>query len=134
MIPFTGESSLDETDQENLRVWLQDGTEAKSTRTSSRKRSTATPSSSDKKRKTTYDIRREQKVELTGQVEKLQRQLDELKYRVLVGQGEAAKSDERAAVANALLQEFVQEQHLELASLQAMLACHLVRCCTIRVW
>ncbi|GMF51646.1 unnamed protein product [Phytophthora fragariaefolia] len=75
--------------------------------TSTRKRSARRLLTADKKRKTTYDVRREQKVELTGLVEKLQRQLDELKYRVLMEQGEAAKSNERVATGNvnsALLQ------------------------------
>ncbi|OWY98076.1 hypothetical protein PHMEG_00031251 [Phytophthora megakarya] len=91
-----------------------------------RKRSTqGVSATSDKKRKTTYDIRREQKEALTSQVDKLQKQLDDLKYRVLVEQGEAAKSNERTAAGNAVLQEIIQQQHLELANLQAMLAGHL---------
>ncbi|ETO64542.1 hypothetical protein F444_17950 [Phytophthora nicotianae P1976] len=81
----------------------------------SRKRSNKDISNSGKKRKTTYDVRREQKVELTAQAEELQKQLDELKFRVLVEHGEAAKCNERVAAGNAVLQEFIQQQHLELA-------------------
>ncbi|ETL29507.1 hypothetical protein, variant 2 [Phytophthora nicotianae] len=110
---------------ESYQVWLQDDAEAQTAVKATRKRSKQGSSGSDKKRKTTYDIRREQKVELTTQVERLQKQLDELKYRVLVEQGEAAKSNERAAAGNAVLHEFIQQQHLELAKMQAMLAGHL---------
>ncbi|ETP33769.1 hypothetical protein F442_17768 [Phytophthora nicotianae P10297] len=90
----------------------------------SRKRSNKDISNSGKKRKTTYDVRREQKVELTAQAEELQKQLDELKFRVLVEHGEAAKCNERVAAGNAVLQEFIQQQHVELAKMQAMLARH----------
>ncbi|KAG6612568.1 uncharacterized protein IUM83_03449 [Phytophthora cinnamomi] len=103
----------------SYHTWLQDESEAEAPR---RKRSKPELSSADKKRKTTYDVRREQKVELTAQVEKLQQQLEELKYQVLVEQGEAAKSNERTAAGNVVMQEFIQEQHLELASLQAMIS------------
>ncbi|KAL4138565.1 hypothetical protein PRIC2_002070 [Phytophthora ramorum] len=91
----------------------------------SRKRNAQAKPTAEKKRKTTYDIRREQKVELKTQVERLQKQLDGLKYQVLVEKGEAAKSNERAAAGNSVLQEFIQEQHVEFAKMQAMLATHL---------
>ncbi|KAG1689824.1 hypothetical protein DVH05_001858 [Phytophthora capsici] len=110
---------------ENFQGWLQDETDLQEAVTASRKRSKAEPTDAKKKRKTTYDVRREQKLELTGQVENLQKQLEELKYRVLVQQGDAAKSNEQTAASNAVLQEFIQQQHLELANMQAMLAGHL---------
>ncbi|KAL4110549.1 hypothetical protein PRIC1_002240 [Phytophthora ramorum] len=80
----------------------------------SRKRNAQAKPTAEKKRKTTYDIRREQKVELKTQVEKLQKQLDGLKYQVLVEKGEATKSNERTAAGNSVLREFIQEQHVEL--------------------
>ncbi|RLN96338.1 hypothetical protein BBJ28_00006765 [Nothophytophthora sp. Chile5] len=83
-----------------------------------------TTSKLHKKPRTTYEIRKEQKETLTAQVQRMQTQLDELKFRVLVEQGEAAKSNERTAAANSVLQECVQEQHLALADMQAMLAGH----------
>ncbi|EGZ20438.1 hypothetical protein PHYSODRAFT_313107 [Phytophthora sojae] len=89
----------------------------------SRTRSKPESSTPVKKRKTAYDIRREQKGELTGQVDKLQKQLDELKYWVLLEQGKAAQFTIPGG--NRVLQEFIQEQHLELANLQAMLAANL---------
>ncbi|KAH7492298.1 hypothetical protein KRP22_002138 [Phytophthora ramorum] len=91
----------------------------------SRKRNAQAKPTAEKKRKTTYDIRREQKVELKTQVEKLQKQLDGLKYQVLVEKGEATKSNERTAAGNSVLREFIQEQHVEFAKMQAMLATHL---------
>ncbi|KAG7375966.1 hypothetical protein PHYPSEUDO_014776 [Phytophthora pseudosyringae] len=108
---------------ENYQVWLQD--DDRDAQDASRKRSQQETARSKKKRKSTYDIRREQKVELTDQVETLQKQLEKLKYRVLVEQGEAAKSNARTAAGNAVLQEFIQHQHVELANMQALLAGHL---------
>ncbi|OWZ15286.1 hypothetical protein PHMEG_00011103 [Phytophthora megakarya] len=67
------------------------------------------------------------KVELTAQVEEMQKQLEDLKYRVLVEQGEAAKSNERTKAGNSVLQEVIQKQHVELATMQAQLSCHLQR-------
>ncbi|RLN86248.1 hypothetical protein BBJ28_00008395 [Nothophytophthora sp. Chile5] len=84
----------------------------------------STTSKPHKKPRTTYEIRKEQKETLTAQVQRMQTQLDELKFRVLVEQGEAAKSNERTAAANSVLQECIQEQHLTLADMQAMLAGH----------
>ncbi|KAF1787108.1 hypothetical protein GQ600_141 [Phytophthora cactorum] len=111
---------------ESYQFWLQtDPEDTQDAVTASRKCNKQRTSRSAKKRKSTYDIRREQKVELTAQAETLQKQLDELKYRVLVEQGEAAKSNERVAAGNTVLQEFIQQQHLQLANMQAMLAGHL---------
>ncbi|KAG6945698.1 hypothetical protein JG688_00016430, partial [Phytophthora aleatoria] len=111
---------------ESYQFWLQtDPEDTQDAVTASRKRNKRRTSRSAKKRKSTYDIRREEKVELTAQAETLQKQLDELKYRVLVEQGEAAKSNERVAAGNTVLQEFIQQQHLQLANMQAMLAGHL---------
>ncbi|KAL3667301.1 hypothetical protein V7S43_007531 [Phytophthora oleae] len=105
--------------------WLQDETDPREAVAATRKRSKTEATDAKKKRKTTYDVRRKQKVELAGQVEKMQQQLDELKYRVLVQQGEAAKSNQNTAASNVVLQEFIQQQHMELANMQAMLAGHL---------
>ncbi|KAG2803494.1 hypothetical protein PC118_g22563 [Phytophthora cactorum] len=111
---------------ESYQFWLQtDPEDTQDAVTASRKRNKQRTSRSAKKRKSTYDIRREQKEELTAQAETLQKQLDELKYRVLVEQGEAAKSNEHVAAGNTVLQEFIQQQHLQLANMQAMLAGHL---------
>ncbi|POM59856.1 hypothetical protein PHPALM_31351, partial [Phytophthora palmivora] len=127
----TSESSegISESDQdittlpdETYQLWLNDGESRKRGGYSDTKQ---VESKSQKKRKTTYDVRREQKVELTAQAEKLQEQLDELKFRVLVEQGEAAKSNARVAANNSVLQEFIQEQYVELAHVQASLSCHL---------
>ncbi|GMF37165.1 unnamed protein product [Phytophthora lilii] len=89
-------------------IWLQKSAEPRRAAGPTRKRRKQASTSPDKKRKTTYDSRREQKVEMTEQVEKLQKQLDELKYRVLVEKGEAARSNQRTAAGNAVLQEFIQ--------------------------
>ncbi|KAF1786882.1 hypothetical protein GQ600_8050 [Phytophthora cactorum] len=70
---------------ESYQFWLQtDPEDTQDAVTASRKCNKQRTSRSAKKRKSTYDIRREQKVELTAQAETLQKQLDELKYRVLV--------------------------------------------------
>ncbi|EGZ25787.1 hypothetical protein PHYSODRAFT_312095 [Phytophthora sojae] len=123
LLPESSEDSSG-ADQDQGHDWLQNKPQTQDAAAPSRKRSKPELCTNDKKRKMTYDVRREQKVELTAQVEKLQKQLDELKYQVLVEQGEAAKSNERAAAGNVVLQEVIQEQHLELASLQAMIAGH----------
>ncbi|RLN96337.1 hypothetical protein BBJ28_00006764 [Nothophytophthora sp. Chile5] len=78
-----------------------------------------------RKRRTTYEIRKQQKSDLVTQVKMMQTQLDELKYRVLVEQGETAKSHERTTAANSVLQECIQGQHVGLADMQAMLASHI---------
>ncbi|EEY53475.1 uncharacterized protein PITG_07132 [Phytophthora infestans T30-4] len=119
------ESSSEDAATLSSESFQMDDGDARQAATTSHKRSKRGTPSSDKKRKTTYDIRREQKVELTAQVETLQKQLDDLKFRVLVEHGEAAKSNKRAAAGNAVLYEFIQQQHLELAKMQAMLAGHL---------
>ncbi|KAI9998939.1 hypothetical protein PInf_003603 [Phytophthora infestans] len=108
-------------------VWLQYDSDVRNAEETGRKRSNHAASNSEKKRRTTYDVRREQKVELTALAGELGKQLDELKYRVLVEQGEAAKSNKQVAAGNAVLQEFIQQQHLELAKMQAMLAGHCAR-------
>ncbi|KAK1932436.1 hypothetical protein P3T76_012020 [Phytophthora citrophthora] len=137
-LPDSSEESSSGADQEHanrsmgtFQGWLQDETYPQEAVATTRKRSTTEATDTKKKRKTTYDVRREQKVELTDQVEKLQQQLEELKYRVLVQQGDAAKSNEQTAASNAVLQEFVQQQHLEVANMQAMLAGHLVSFYTV---
>ncbi|RLN96336.1 hypothetical protein BBJ28_00006766 [Nothophytophthora sp. Chile5] len=83
--------------------------------------------SSPKKRKTTYEIRKQQQRDMTAQVERMQAQLDALKFRVLVEKGEAAKSHRSVSAANSVLHEYVQKQHVALAEMQAMVACHVQR-------
>ncbi|RLN67520.1 hypothetical protein BBJ29_009951 [Phytophthora kernoviae] len=131
-LDLVAESSIDKgydvaaPSANSYQAWLQgDGDEAEpSCERGKPSKNKGREASADKKRKTTYDIRKEKKVKLTAKVEKMQKQLNELKYGVLVQQGEAAESNERVAAGNSVLQEFIQERHVGLANLQAMLATH----------
>ncbi|GMF24865.1 unnamed protein product [Phytophthora lilii] len=77
-----------------------------------------------KKRKATHTIRKEEKQALEVEIEKLQKELELLKFKTLVQNGETAPSDKKRRAQSALLREAVQEQHLVLARAQAMLAGH----------
>ncbi|KAF1787113.1 hypothetical protein GQ600_147 [Phytophthora cactorum] len=76
----------------------------RSKRTSQKKKRPA------KKRRTTYDIRKQQKL---------------LKHRVLIEQGEANTTIERIEVANSVLHEKTQHQHVTIAGMQSMLVSHM---------
>ncbi|GMF30358.1 unnamed protein product [Phytophthora fragariaefolia] len=77
-----------------------------------------------KKRKATHTVRKEEKVALDNEIERLQSELDALKVRAMVESGEAPQSDRKRAAKAAVLREAVQEQHLVPARAQAMLASH----------
>lgn len=86
-------------------------------------------------KKTAYEVRKEHKRNLEVQVEKMQKELDNLKFRLLVEQGEVEKVTKRAEAENSVLRDFIQEQHLKLAATQAAWASHAVReseiCCLL---
>ncbi|KAG7375367.1 hypothetical protein PHYBOEH_002758, partial [Phytophthora boehmeriae] len=75
----------------------------------------------NKKRKTAYAIRKERRQALEGRVEHMQKELAELKFRLLVQQGEVTRANKSTQAANAVLHEFIQDHHLKLASVQTML-------------
>lgn len=77
-----------------------------------------------KKRKATHTIRKEQKAALEQEVEQLQARLEEIKFQALVQQGEATKSYHERAVENAVLRESIQESHLVMAQVRALLSGH----------
>ncbi|KAG7380830.1 hypothetical protein PHYBOEH_011292 [Phytophthora boehmeriae] len=86
-------------------------------RTKKRKKST-------KKRRSTYDIRKQQKSDLVSEVTDLQKQLDGIKQRILIYQGEATKSIESTETSNDVMKEYIHDQHVTIARLQAMMATH----------
>ncbi|KAH7492292.1 uncharacterized protein KRP23_1204 [Phytophthora ramorum] len=69
-----------------------------------------------KKYRTTYDIRKQQKSDLVAKVARLQREVNLLKHRVLIEQGEAYMTIQRTKVANSVLRECVQDQHVTIAA------------------
>ncbi|GMF24860.1 unnamed protein product [Phytophthora lilii] len=77
-----------------------------------------------KKRKATHTIRKEQKAALEKEIEELQARLEDIKFQALVQQGEAAKSYRDRAVENAVLRESIQDQHLVMAQVRALLSGH----------
>jgi len=77
-----------------------------------------------KKRKATHTIRKEQKAALEIEIEQLQARLEQIKFQALVRQGEASKSYHERAVENAVLRESIQDQHLVLAQVRALLSGH----------
>uniref|UniRef100_H3HDD8 Uncharacterized protein n=1 Tax=Phytophthora ramorum TaxID=164328 RepID=H3HDD8_PHYRM len=77
-----------------------------------------------KKRKATHTIRKEEKQALESEIQKLQKQLEMLKFKTLVENGNEPHSDKKQLAKGAILRETVQEQHLVLARAQAMLAGH----------
>ncbi|KAL4101727.1 hypothetical protein PRIC1_005475 [Phytophthora ramorum] len=77
-----------------------------------------------KKRKATHTIRKEEKQALESEIQKLQKQLEMLKFKTLVENGNEPHSDKKQLAKGAVLRETVQEQHLVLARAQAMLAGH----------
>ncbi|KAG2502566.1 hypothetical protein JM16_009356 [Phytophthora kernoviae] len=79
---------------------------------------------SAKKRRTTYDIRKQQKSELVLDVTELHKQLGDLKQCILIHQGEASKSVQYTEAGNLVMKEYIHDQHVTIARLQAMLASH----------
>ncbi|EGZ12165.1 hypothetical protein PHYSODRAFT_516273 [Phytophthora sojae] len=77
-----------------------------------------------KKRKATHTIRKEQKAALEQEIAELQARLEEIKFQALVQQGKAAKSYHDRAVENAVLRESIQESHLVMAQVRALLSGH----------
>ncbi|KAL3667302.1 hypothetical protein V7S43_007532 [Phytophthora oleae] len=74
-------------------------------------------------RKTTaYEARKKRKRGLMEQVEMMQKELKELKYRLLVQQGDAGRATKGTEAENAALQELIQRQYLTHAAIQAALA------------
>ncbi|OWY95682.1 hypothetical protein PHMEG_00034250 [Phytophthora megakarya] len=76
-----------------------------------------------KKRKATHTIRKEEKQALELEIEKLQKELEILKFKTIVDNGQDANESRRKAK-SAVLREAIQEQHLVLAKAQALLAGH----------
>lgn len=73
-----------------------------------------------KKRRSTHSIRKEQKEGLQKEIEKLQQQLDAIKLRALVQEGEA--SYQHLVVQNAILRESIEMEHIEMARVRALMA------------
>ncbi|KAL4161622.1 hypothetical protein PRNP1_002174 [Phytophthora ramorum] len=69
-----------------------------------------------KKGRMTYDIRKQQKSDLVAKVARLQREVNWLKHRVLIEQGEAYMTIQRTEVANSVLRECIQDQHVTIAA------------------
>lgn len=76
---------------------------------------------------TAYEARKKRKQGLLEQVEKLQKELDALKYGLLVQKGEADKATKRTEAENTKLLELIQKQCLTHAAIQAALSGH-VQC------
>ncbi|OWY97212.1 hypothetical protein PHMEG_00032316 [Phytophthora megakarya] len=77
-----------------------------------------------KKRKATHTIRKEQKTVLEKEIDALQAKLEDIKFQALVQHGEAPKSYHDQAVENAVLRESIQDQHLVMAQMRALLSGH----------
>ncbi|ETM35340.1 hypothetical protein L914_17729 [Phytophthora nicotianae] len=75
-----------------------------------------------KKRKATHTIRKEQKAALEKEIEELQAKLENIKFRALVQQGEVSRSYHDKTVENAVLKESIQDQHLVMAQVRALLS------------
>ncbi|KAL7682855.1 hypothetical protein Plhal304r1_c046g0127941 [Plasmopara halstedii] len=71
-----------------------------------------------------YALRKEHKRLLMEQAENMQYELDKLKFRHLVKQGQIGKDTKRTAVENSVLHEYIQKQHLTLAATQAAITGH----------
>ncbi|KAG6955469.1 hypothetical protein JG688_00011867 [Phytophthora aleatoria] len=82
--------------------------------------------------KTAYAIRKERKRLLMEQAGNMQDKLDKLKFRLLVKQGQIEKDTKRTVAENAVLHEYIQEQHITLATTQAALTGHVFGSITIR--
>ncbi|ETM35971.1 hypothetical protein L914_17222 [Phytophthora nicotianae] len=80
-----------------------------------------------KRRQTAYEARKEVKRSLVAQVKDMQNELDQLKFRLLVEQGEADKETKRTKADNKMLREFVHRQHLVRAGMHAALTSHAQR-------
>ncbi|KAG3062039.1 hypothetical protein PI124_g14318 [Phytophthora idaei] len=76
--------------------------------------------------KTAYAIRKERKRLLMEQAGNMQDKLDKLKFRLLK-QGQIEKDTKRTVAKNAVLHEYIQEQHITLATTQAALTGHVHR-------
>ncbi|KUF80087.1 hypothetical protein AM587_10007486 [Phytophthora nicotianae] len=79
------------------------------------------------KAETAYAIRKERKRLLMEQADTMQDKLDKLKFRLLVKQGHIEKDTKRTVVENAVLHEYIQEQHVTIATTQAALTGHVHR-------
>ncbi|KAG6947695.1 hypothetical protein JG688_00015423, partial [Phytophthora aleatoria] len=73
---------------------------------------------------TAYAVRKERKRLLMEQAGDMQDKLDKLKFRLLVKQGQIEKDTKRTVAENAVLHEYIQEQHITLATTQAALTGH----------
>ncbi|RLN51714.1 hypothetical protein BBP00_00009822, partial [Phytophthora kernoviae] len=73
--------------------------------------SKCTKKKSAKKRRTTYDIRKQQKSELVLDVTELHKQLGDLKQCILIHQGEASKSVQCTEAGNLVMKEYIHDQH-----------------------
>jgi hypothetical protein len=77
-----------------------------------------------KKRRSTYDIRKQQKSDLMAEITTLENQLNLLKHRML---REAIQPVKRTEAANSVLQEYTEKHHVRIARVQAMLIAQMVR-------
>eukprot|EP00644_Phytophthora_capsici_P003732 jgi/Phyca11/11806/fgenesh1_pm.PHYCAscaffold_82_\ len=89
------------------------------------KRTVSKPKRPAKKRRTTYDIRKQQKADILAEMSMLETKLQLLKNRVLIEQGEANSTIERTEAANSVMQEIAQNQHVTIAGMQSMLVAHM---------
>ncbi|KAG7375963.1 hypothetical protein PHYPSEUDO_014773 [Phytophthora pseudosyringae] len=80
-----------------------------------------------KKKVTAYAIRKERKRSLVEKVAKMQKELDELKFQVLVARGEMDRANTRTQAENVVLHEFIQAQHVTFAATQAAITGHVQR-------
>uniref|UniRef100_M4B388 Uncharacterized protein n=1 Tax=Hyaloperonospora arabidopsidis (strain Emoy2) TaxID=559515 RepID=M4B388_HYAAE len=75
-----------------------------------------------KKRRATHAIRREQKLTLEKEIEELQVKLAETKFRALLSQGKVSESCHKRAVENAVLSECIEDHHLVMAHVRALVS------------
>ncbi|KAF1786883.1 hypothetical protein GQ600_8051 [Phytophthora cactorum] len=79
-----------------------------------------------KGKQTAYEARKEVKRDLVEKVKNLQKELGQLKFLLLVKQGEVDKATKRTETENGVLLEFIRKQHLVHAAMQAALTGHAV--------
>ncbi|EEY53474.1 uncharacterized protein PITG_07131 [Phytophthora infestans T30-4] len=74
-----------------------------------------------KEKQTAYEVRKKVRRDLVEEVKSLQKELGQLKFRLLVEQGEVLKATKRAETENDVLFDCIRKQHLVRAALQAAL-------------
>ncbi|KAG6612758.1 Delta(3,5)-Delta(2,4)-dienoyl-CoA isomerase [Phytophthora cinnamomi] len=91
------------------------------TATKSTKRANRQKKRLPQKRRTTYDIRKQQKSDLVAEVANLENQLELLKHQLLLQQGDDTTTLRRTEAANSVLNESIQQQHVAIAGIHVML-------------